>query len=127
VTNPFRFADPGPFLHRVAIARRLGGGTTNPTTGKYEPPVGDPTTIVNGTGAEPNADMQDTQRVLARDASGTPTLTARGQCFLKDETLIDALAIGDTGTVAGEEYGAGVDFEVVGLQRIDGSFFVNWL
>jgi hypothetical protein len=126
VSNPFRFTDPGPYLHIVSITRQAAGGTTDETTGKYTP-GGTPTTIVDGSGVEPNADMQDTQKVLARDAAGQPTLTARGQCYLKDETLLALIEIGDTGTVVGEEYPAPTSFEVVGLQRIDGSFFVNWL
>jgi hypothetical protein len=126
VSNPFRFVDPGPYLHFVTITRAAAGGTTDESTGKYTP-GGPATVIVNGAVTEPNADMQDTQKVLARDEAGQPTIVARGQCFLKDETLLALIEIGDTGTVLGEEYPEATSFEVVGLQRIDGSFFVNWL
>lgn len=126
MTNPFRFTDPGPYLHTVTISRPAAGGATDPATGKFIP-GGPATAIVETDPAGPNADMQDVEKVIARDTSGTPTLTARAVCYLRDEAKIEAIEIGDTGTVAGEEYGAGQDFEVVGLQRIDGAFFANWL
>src|SRR5690349_5921939 len=79
VTNPLRAPDPGPYLHWVTITRpATTGGTTDPVTGKYVP-ASPETTLVDGSGAEPNADMQDTRKVLARDTAGLPTLTAEGQ------------------------------------------------
>ena len=126
MTNPFRFTDPGPYLHRVSITRPATGGTTDPTTGKFIP-AGPATEILADTG-RPNADVQDKRRVLERDASGVPTSISEADLFLEDESLVNVVEIGDTGTVKGEEYGeAGLDFEVAGIQRIDGTLWLRWL
>ena len=128
MTNPFRFQDPGPFLHWISLARPAAGGTTDPATGKFVP--GGPATalLTPDLAGEPNGDCQDQRKTIRHGNEGEPTLEAEATVYLRDEAVVATVEPGDTGTVVGEEFGSTPhDFEVVGTQLIDGSIFVNWL
>jgi hypothetical protein len=133
--NPFRHTDPGPYLHVVTIGRQAAGGSTDPVTGKFVPGPGGfsyaygTAAAEAGTATEPNADCQDQRKVITRDESGTPTVTAEAAIYLADEHKIRDIEPGMTGKVWGEEFGPapGIDFQVVGTQWLDGCVFVNWL
>jgi hypothetical protein len=129
MANPFRFVDPGPFLHWVNLGRAAAsGGTTNPATGKYVPGGARVALVTADLAAEPNADVQDQRRTIERDLTGTPTVQAEATIFLRDETVVRLIEEGDTGDVVGEEFGAEpLDFEVVGTQLLDGAVFVRWV
>lgn len=80
------------YPHTLHITRADSQGSVNATTGRWEP-SGDPVTVYQGA-----VDAQE-QRGLMIAGSDPATKQANLSVFLKDESAINMIDIGDRGTL----------------------------
>ncbi len=110
------------YPHHLRVTRQGSGGTQNPDTGEWTPPV--EAVLYDGP-----ADYQDKSVVVERDADGTPTRSADGTAYVPDyqRKSVRLMQPGDHAVVRfpASEGGGVEDAAIAETQVMDGAVFLN--
>lgn len=106
------------YPHQLVITRP-GAGAQDPDTGAWVP--GAATTVYDDL-----ADVQDAGVVVEQKADGTPVRRSDAEVFLKDESGIGGIKVGDDAVVTWED-GTTADAKVSLVRRLDGALGLEWV